>query len=151
MEERKKPTSSLHLNAREVAMVGETTSSSHLDARVVVGGMLEKRWWWRETCQDASKTSFRFAFGREGSGGHWWEACWKKEKDHLQLAFGCEGGGDGKRRVEWWWEACWKKEKNHLRLAFECEGGGGSERRVETPKNASGSRLDAREVVVGGM
>lgn len=43
----KKTISSSHLNMREVAVVGETTSNLHLDAReVVVGGMSEKRWWW---------------------------------------------------------------------------------------------------------
>ena len=41
---------------------------------------------------------------------------------------------------------------NHLRLAFGREGGGGGGSRVETPKKTtSGSRLDAREVVVVGV
>jgi hypothetical protein len=45
-------------------------------------------------------------------------------------------------RGRWWWpQTC---RKLHLRLAFGCEGGGGGSRCVET----SGSRLDAREVVV---
>jgi len=40
-------------------------------------------------------------------------------------------------------------EKNHLRLAFGCEGGGDGGSRVEMTKmTTSGSRLDAREVVV---
>ena len=40
-------------------------------------------------------------------------------------------------------------EINHLRLAFGREGGGGGGSRVEMPKwTTSGSRLDAREVVV---
>jgi len=44
-------------------------------------------------------------------------------------------------------------EKNHLWLAFGCEGGDGGGRHVKTPKiTTSGSRLDAREVmVVGGV
>jgi len=42
-------------------------------------------------------------------------------------------------------------EKDHLRLAFGREGGGGGYR-VETPiLTTSGSRLDAREVVVVGV
>ena len=63
------------------------------------------------------------------------------EKHHLQLAVGHEGGGGGSR-VE-------TDEKNHLQLAFGCEGGGGGGIRVKTTKmTTSGSRLDAREVVV---
>ena len=42
-----------------------------------------------------------------------------------------------------------ERKKNHLWLAFGCEGGGGGGRRVEMlKKTTSGSRLNAREVVV---
>src|SRR6266567_1551980 len=42
-----------------------------------------------------------------------------------------------------------KREKHHLRLAFGCEGGGGGGKSVKMrEKTTSGSRLDAREVVV---
>jgi hypothetical protein len=56
-----------------------------------------------------------------------------------------EGGGGGGSQVE-------TAEMNHLWLAFGCKGGGGGGSRVETPKKTtSGSRLDAREVVVVGV
>jgi len=56
-------------------------------------------------------------------------------------------------RGRWWWrETCRNGEMNHLRLAFGSEGGGGGGRHVEMAKwTTSGSRLDAREVVVGDM
>ena len=55
-------------------------------------------------------------------------------------------------RGRWWWqETCRNVEKNHLRLVFGCEGGGGGGRHGErVEKTTSGSRLDAREVVVVG-
>ena len=62
--------------------------------------------------------------------------------DHLWLTFGREGGGGGGRCIE-------RVEKNHLRLAFGGERGGGRGRYIENQrKTTSGSRLDAREVVV---
>jgi len=49
----------------------------------------------------------------------------------------------------WWWQAVEKGEKDHLQLAFGCEGGGGGGNGVERRQNTtSGSRLDAREVVM---
>jgi hypothetical protein len=60
-----------------------TTSTSHLDARevVVVGEVSEERkkpplarvWtqgrWWGESCRNDKKNHLRLAFGREGGGG----------------------------------------------------------------------------------
>ena len=65
------------------------------------------------------------------------------EIDHLWLAFGRQGGGGG-RCVE-------TAEIDHLQLAFGHEGGGGGGTggRIDE-KTTSGSRLDAREVVVVG-
>ena len=55
-----------------------------------------------------------------------------------------------KRGRWWWWEACRNNEMDLLWLAFRRKGGGGGGKRVETMKRTtSGSRLDAREVVVG--
>ena len=52
----------------------------------------------------------------------------------------------------WWWGSRRNAEMDHLRLAFGSEGGDGGGSRVETPeRTTSGSRLDAREVVVVGF
>ena len=46
---------------------------------------------------------------------------------------------------------CRNDKKNHLRLVFGCEGGGGGGTGSQIDeKTTSGSRLDAREVVVVG-
>jgi len=101
-----------------------TTSGSRLDARevVVVGDMLKRR------------------KGR----WLWWETCRNSEKKPPPARVWMRG--------RWlWWETCRNVEMDHLRLAFGCEGGGCNGRHVETAKwTTSGSRLDAREVVVVG-
>ena len=67
------------------------------------------------------------------------------KKNYPWLVFGCEGGGGGGSHVE-------MMKKNYPRLAFGCEGGGGGGSHVEMMKmTTSGSRLDAREVVVMGV
>ena len=91
VENQKKTTSGLCLDAREVVVVADmskvekkTTSGLRLHARevvVVLALKVEKkppparvcmrgRWWW-------------------------WQSCRNRRKDHLQLAFGCKGGGGG--------------------------------------------------------
>ena len=114
----------------------------------------------------AEKDHLWLAFGREGGGGGGSRVERSKittsssrldarevvvvadgrndEKNHLQLAFEREGGGvvAGGRH----------SRRNHLQLAFGRKGGGSGGRRVErTKKTTSGSRLNAREVVVVGV
>jgi len=52
----------------------------------------------------------------------------------------------------WWWDMCQNAKMGHVQLAFGREGGGSGGVRIEMLKRTtSGSRLDAREVVVVGF
>jgi len=124
---------------------------------------MQGRWWWWESCQNAEKNHLRLTFQCEGGGGgiRIETSKWTTSGSRLEAREVGVVGGTSKRRNEpppariwtqgrwWWWDAHRNAKMDHVQLAFGHEGGGSGGVRVEMLKRTtSGSRLDAREVVV---